>query len=103
METAVETVAPEQQAAPAPAVHFGITMHPVESSQIDAIGHDPETGTLAIQFKPKAGSENPGSIYHYSNFDGEQFAAIKGAESVGSHFYKHIKPFSEKFPYTRML
>lgn len=31
-----------------------------------------------------------------------RIAAFKGAESIGSYFYKHIKPFADKFPYTRV-
>jgi hypothetical protein len=103
METAVEHNGAAPVAAAAPQVLFGITMNPVVSSQIDAIGHDPETGTLAIQFKAKPGTDAPGSVYHYSNVDAEKFAALAGAESTGSHFYKHIKPFKDDFPYTRML
>lgn len=77
-----------------------IALTPVESSQLAAIGHDPETGTLAIQFKGRG--DAPGSIYHYENFTAEQFEQFKNAESVGSHFYKNIKPFAEKFPYTKI-
>lgn len=40
-----------------------IELTPVESSQIAAIGHNPATNTLAIQFKGKG--DKPGSIYHY--------------------------------------
>ncbi len=76
-----------------------ITMDGVASSQIDAIGHDAATNTLAIRFLGKTG---PGSTYHYANVTAEDFAAFKGAESVGSHFYKHIKPFPDRFPYTRI-
>lgn len=76
-----------------------IPLHQVESSQIAAIGHDPETNTLAIQFKAKSGE---GSVYHYANFDADAFAALKGAESIGSHFGQHIKPFKDKYPFTKM-
>jgi hypothetical protein len=76
-----------------------IALQLVESSQIHAIGHAPEANTLAIQFKSKGG---PGSVYHYQNVDAEQFAAFSSAESVGSHFYKHIKPFADKFPYQKV-
>lgn len=47
-----------------------IAMTTVESSQIHAIGHDPQTNTLAIQFKSKSGA---GSVYHYQNFTPELF------------------------------
>jgi hypothetical protein len=76
-----------------------ITMQPVESSQIHAIGHDPATNTLAIQFKSKSGA---GSVYHYANFTAENFDAFKAAESIGPHFGKHIKPFIDKFPFEKI-
>lgn len=79
--------------------HPVIAMHPVDSSQIHAIGHDPATNTLAIQFKSKNGA---GSVYHYKNFDAKTFADFKGAESIGSHFGKHIKPHAAKHPYTKV-
>lgn len=76
-----------------------IEMTPVKSSQIAAIGHDPETNTLAIQFPAKTGT---GSVYHYSNFTAEDFAAFSAAESKGAHFGKHIKPLAEKFPFVKI-
>ncbi|CAI2430286.1 KTSC domain-containing protein [Serratia liquefaciens] len=76
-----------------------INMTPVESSQIDSIGHNPATNTLAIRFKSKGA---PSSLYHYSNVTAEDFAAFSGAESVGSHFYKHIKADTERFPFQRI-
>ena len=74
-----------------------IALDSVESSQIQAIGYDVSTQTLAIQFK--SGTR---AIYHYANVTAEDFAAFKAAESIGSHFYKNIKPFPEKYPYTRI-
>lgn len=78
-----------------------ITMAPVESSQIQSIGHDSATQTLAIRFKDRT-TGAPASLYHYSNLTDEDFAAFKAAESIGSHFYKHIKPFKDKYPYVRV-
>ncbi|GAB6634026.1 hypothetical protein bcgnr5406_61450 [Bacillus cereus] len=69
------------------------------SSQIAKIGHDPATNTLAIQFASRAGT---GSVYHYSNFTADDFAAFVTAESKGSHFGKHIKPPAEKFPFVNV-
>lgn len=83
----------DQATAPA------IALEPVESSQIHAIGHNPESNVLAIHFKSKSG---PGSIYHYQNFGPEQFAAFKSAESIGSHFGKVIKPFPDVYPYVKV-
>lgn len=76
-----------------------IAMDAVESSQIAKIGHDAGTNTLAIQFASKSGN---GSVYHYSNFSAEDFIAFKGAESIGSHFGKFIKPETIKYPFTKV-
>jgi hypothetical protein len=76
-----------------------ITMDSVESSQIHSIGHDAATNTLAIRFKK---GDAPAALYHYSGVTLEDFAAFKSAESIGSHFYKHIKPFKDKYPYVRI-
>ena len=80
--------------------HRIIALIPVESSQLAAIGHCPETNTLAIQF---AGKASPGSLYHYANFTAEQFTAFAGAESVGKHFYAHIKPHADRHPYQKIV
>ena len=77
-----------------------IPLQPVESSQINAIGHDAETSTLAIQFKGWKGEI--GATYHYANFTAEDFATFKAAESLGRHFGKAIKPFADKYPYTKV-
>jgi hypothetical protein len=77
-----------------------IELRDVESSQIAAIGHDPESNVLAIQFKSWKGDRR--STYHYDNFTAEDFAAFRDAESLGRHFGKHIKPFPEKYPYTKV-
>jgi hypothetical protein len=74
-----------------------ITMDSVESSQIHGIGYDAATNTLVVRFKSKAGL--PAALYEYSNVTAEDFAAFKGAESIGSHFYKHIKPHKDKYPF----
>ncbi|AOK00158.1 KTSC domain-containing protein [Burkholderia vietnamiensis] len=75
-----------------------IDTQPVESSQIHSIGYDTESETLAVRFKDrKAGART--SLYHYSQFTQANFDALKGADSIGSHFYKHIKPFPDRFPY----
>lgn len=81
-----------------PTIH-GIEMLPVDSSQIAAIGHNADNSTLAIQFK---GRNGPGSVYHYQNVDAEAFEQFAASESIGSHFYKHIKPHADKFPFQKM-
>lgn len=81
--------------------HPTIAMDAVESSQVAKIGHHPETNTLAIQFSNRKNG-SPGGVYHYENITPKLFADFKGAESVGSHFYKHIKPFADRFPYVKV-
>ena len=78
---------------------ISICMIPVESSQLAAIGHDASNSTLAIQFKR---GEGLGNMYYYQNFGAEQFKQLRESPSVGSHFYKHIKPFAEQFPYAKI-
>lgn len=80
-----------------------IQMIAVKSSQICGIGHDPDTQTLAIQFYKGWGrDQRPGSIYHYENFSASDFDAFRNAESKGKHFGQHIKPFADKYPYTKI-
>lgn len=70
-----------------------ISLHPVESSQVRAIGYDAATKTLAVQF-----TRGAGAIYHYPNVEPETHKAFVGAESIGTFFGKHIKPLAfEKF------
>lgn len=61
-----------------------VDMQPVKSSNVEAIGHDPDTNTLHVRFKG-------GDLYHYHDVDAEKFAALKAAPSVGSHLHQHIK------------
>lgn len=81
--------------------HPVINLQSVESSQIAAIGHHPETNTLAIQFSPRRDG-TPGSVYHYENFTAEDFTAFKKSDSIGAHFGKHIKPHVEKHPFVKV-
>lgn len=69
-----------------------IPLHEVKSSQIARVGHDAATNTLAVQFHRGT------AIYHYPGVSTEQHHAFVNAESIGTHFGKHIKhlPF-EKF------
>lgn len=83
------------------AIPVAIDMQEVESSQIFAIGHDAETNTLAIRFRDRR-TNAPTSLYHYSNFTTDDFAAFHDAESKGSHHGKHIKPYDKKYPYVKV-
>ncbi|GAB3388292.1 KTSC domain-containing protein [Lysobacter fragariae] len=78
-----------------------IALQDVESSQIAAIGHDPETQTLAIRFKNWKGQAT--SLYHYQNVSVAEFEALREAQSIGRHFGQHIKPFADRFPYQKIV
>lgn len=79
---------------------LSIALEPVTSSQLDSIGHDAATNTLAIRFKAKKG---PGSLYHYQGFTAEQFEAFKNAESIGIYFRDHIKTKPEAHPFEKII
>jgi hypothetical protein len=65
-----------------------IKRHPVKgSSNIKAIGHDPKTNTMAVEFH---GSE-PARVYHYDGVTTADHLAMMAAPSAGSHFARHIK------------
>lgn len=68
-----------------------IALQPVESSKIKAIGYDPESKTLAVQFNYGA------AVYHYPDVAPETHAAFVGNESVGKFFGVHIQelPFKK--------
>ena len=73
---------------------MNINMQPVKSSQIETIGHDPDTVTMAVKFKS-------GAVYHYSGVDAAIFANMCEAESVSEYFNKYIKPYPDRFPYQK--
>lgn len=59
-------------------------MTAVKSSNIKAIGHDPETKTLAVEFLN-------GNVYHYADVSAEKYHALLRADSIGGHLNAHIK------------
>lgn len=77
----------------------------VESSQIEAVAHDPETNTLGIRFKPNKHQKEAGergSEYHYSNVSDKLYEGLVGAVSVGKFFAEHIKNDPLSFPFVRV-
>lgn len=65
-------------------------MKPVKSSNVNAVGYDPATKQLAIEFKGSG-------TYYYEDVPPERHAALMGApgdskHSVGRAFHSHIKP-----------
>lgn len=88
-----------QNDQPAPRAPNIREMIAVSSSQLAAIGHDPDTNTLAIRFNGKG--DKPGSLYHYDNFTAYQFAELTSAESKGSYFIRNVKN-NPAHPYRRV-
>lgn len=64
----------------------------VSSSNISAVGYDPETQTLEVEFRN-------GSAYSYEGVPEEVHAALLGAGSVGGYFNAFIK---DRYSYTRV-
>lgn len=71
-------------------------MHPVSSSQIAAIGYDPGSNRMRVQF-------HSGGIYEYENVDDEMHKRILSSKSQGSAFHKFIKPNKDKYPFRKIL
>ncbi len=78
-----------------------ITLSPVKSTQLAAIGHCPTTNRLAIQFPPKK-STGLSDVYHYENVSAELFAQFLAAESYGSFFINNIKKCADKYPFKKV-
>lgn len=64
--------------------HPTFAMKPVKSSQIEAVGYDAATRTLAIQFKG-------GAVYHYDDVPKDIHDGFEKAESVGKYFGEKIR------------
>lgn len=61
-----------------------MTMQPVNSSNIAAIGYDPETQTLAIEFRS-------GGTYEYYDVPEQVFQGLRSAASHGQYFQNNIR------------
>lgn len=61
-----------------------VDLRPVVSSNINAIGHDPDKSELHVQFAN-------GGHYVYSGVSAAQHQALMTADSIGSHLHKFIK------------
>jgi hypothetical protein len=73
----------------------------VESSQIAAVGYDPETQTLGLKFPPNK-RQPEGAEYHYANVSPRTHQALMAAPSIGSYFGQNIKAHPEQYPYTKV-
>ena len=59
-------------------------MHPMESSNIDAIGYDPAKSELHVRF-------TSGATYAYSGVEQTVFNKFLAAGSPGGFFAAHVK------------
>lgn len=57
----------------------------IDSSMIHALGYDPATKTLAVQFN------GTGDVWHYAAVPEAAYELLRGAESVGQAFGRHIR------------
>lgn len=67
-------------------------MKPINSSNISAIGHNPYTNTMRVQFAN-------GNTYAYHDVPRDVHEALVNADSVGSHFSQNIR---NAYKYTKV-
>jgi hypothetical protein len=60
----------------------GVTMQPVTSAAMKAVGHDPASNTLWVQFPS-------GKHYSYPDVSAGEHSALMSAPSLGKHFNQH--------------
>ena len=65
-------------------------LHPIESSMIQALGYDPATRTLAVQFTAHTIVAG-GDLWHYADVPEAAYELLRGADSVGQAFGRHIR------------
>lgn len=58
---------------------------PVESSNIESVGYDPDAKRLEVRFKG-------GQLWEYDDVDEATHADLLNADSVGKYFHAHIRP-----------
>lgn len=58
-------------------------MKPVESSNVKAVGYDPQSRVMHVQF-------HSGNHYSYADVPPATHEALVKADSVGKHFNQHV-------------
>jgi hypothetical protein len=61
-----------------------MTLQPITSSSISAIGYDADEELLRVEF-------NSGHTYDYKGVTADEHKALLAADSVGGYFAKHIR------------
>lgn len=77
-----------------------IKLTPVESSQIDAVGYDADTKTLAVRFKNRSKTPKPLVVYHYPNVEQAFFDKLMEADSKGKFIGENV--VKAKLPFTKL-
>lgn len=65
---------------------------PVSSGNLAAVGYDEAAKVLEVEFKN-------GSVYQYTGFQADDYAAFMAADSKGSYLNQNIK---NVFPYSKV-
>jgi hypothetical protein len=65
-------------------------MKRVQSSNGEAVGYDPDTKTLAVEFKPPP-KKIAGALYHVHGVPSEVYQGLLGARSFGRFYSEKIK------------
>lgn len=68
---------------------MAVTMIPLKSSAVAAIGHDPDANECHVRFKN-------GGEYIHQNVSAQEFEEFKSAPSAGKHFATYISKKSFK-------
>lgn len=61
-----------------------VPLIPVDSSNIEAVGYDPESQVMHVKFRS-------GDTYQYSGVPADEHQALMSAPSIGGHFHRRIK------------
>jgi len=64
----------------------------VSSSHIRAVGYDPESSILEVEF-------NDDSVYQYTGVPQGEFDAMMASDSKGKYLHARIK---DRYPYSRL-
>ena len=61
----------------------------IKSSNLGALGYDPATHKLRVQFK--AVGDKVGKVFEYADVTPEKYAEMRAAPSVGSYFSAKVR------------
>lgn len=74
-----------------------VKMVPVSSSNMAALGYDPDSQVLTVQFHGK--DEKSGRVYQYQNVPAWLYGDMLGSDSVGMFFNQTIRANGQLYPF----